>query len=333
MKNKRLLGIIVALALIVGGSLVYSSLTKQETKTETANKTAKVGVLQFVSHPSLDLIYQGIQDGLAEEGYKGDQVKIDFMNSEGDQSKVATMSKQLVANGNDLVVGIATPAAQGLASATKDKPIVMGAITDPVGANLVKDLKKPGGNITGVSDHNPTEQQLKLIKELTPNVKTIGALYSTSEDNSKSQVEEFTKLAEKAGFKVIPYSVPSTNEVASTVSVMTGKVDAIWVPIDNTIASAFSTVVEANKTAKKPIFPSATAMVEAGGLGSVVVDQHDLGVATGKMAAKILKGQKPADTPVEIFSQGKSVINKKVADELGITIPESVLKDAGQVIK
>jgi len=94
--NKRLIGIIAALALVVGGSLVYSNLTKQDTKTETANKTAKVGVLQFVSHPSLDLIYQGIQDGLAEEGYKGDQVKIDFMNSEGDQSKVATMSKQLV---------------------------------------------------------------------------------------------------------------------------------------------------------------------------------------------------------------------------------------------
>ena len=243
------------------------------------------------------------------------------------------MSKQLVDKDNQVLIGIATPSAQGLASATKDKPIVMGAVTDPVGANLVKDLKKPGGNITGVSDHNPTKQQLKLIKELTPNVKTIGVLYSTSEDNSKSQVEEFTKLAEKAGYKVVPYSVPSTNEIASTVSVMSGKVDAIWVPIDNTIASAFSTVVEANKTAKKPIFPSATAMVEAGGLGSVVVDQHDLGVATGKMAAKILKGQKPADTPVETFSNGKSVINKKVADELGITIPESVLKEAGQVIK
>ena len=105
------------------------------------------------------MIYQGIQDGLAEEGYKGDQVKIDFMNSEGDQSKVATMSKQLVSNGNDVVVGIATPAAQGLASATKDLPVIMAAITDPVGANLVQNLEKPGGNITGVSDHNPAEQQ------------------------------------------------------------------------------------------------------------------------------------------------------------------------------
>jgi len=312
--NKRLIGIIAALALVVGGSLVYSNLTKQETKTETANKTAKVGVLQFVSHPSLDLIYQGIQDGLAEEGYKGDQVKIDFMNSEGDQSKVATMSKQLVSNGNDVVVGIATPAAQGLASATKDLPVIMAAITDPVGANLVQNLEKPGGNITGVSDHNPAEQQVELIKSLTPDVKTIGALYSSSEDNSKSQVEEFKAYAEKAGLKVETFAVPSTNEIASTVNVMTGKVDAIWVPIDNTIASA-------------------TAMVEAGGLASVVVDQHDLGVATGKMIAKVLKGEKPADTPVNVFSTGKSVINKKVAQELGITIPESVLKEAGQVIE
>ena len=290
MKNKRLIGIVAGLAVLVVASLIYSSMNKPSAKEE--QKVAKVGVLQFVSHPSLDLIYQGIQDGLAEEGYKGDQVKIDFMNSEGDQSKVATMSKQLVANGNDVVVGIATPAAQGLASATKDLPVIMAAITDPIGANLVKDLKKPGGNITGVSDHNPAEQQVELIKTLTPNVKTIGALYSSSEDNSKTQV-----------------------------------------PIDNTIASAFSTVVSSNQTAKKPIYPSATAMVEAGGLASVVVDQHDLGVATGKMIAKVLKGEKPADTPVNVFSTGKSVINKKLAQELGITIPESVLKEAGQVIE
>ena len=331
MKNKRLIGIIAALAVLVAGSLIYSSMNKPEAKNE--KKVAKVGVLQFVSHPSLDLIYKGIQDGLAEEGYKDDQLKIDFMNSEGDQSKVATMSKQLVANGNDLVVGIATPAAQGLASATKDLPVIMAAITDPIGANLVKDLKKPGGNITGVSDHNPAQQQVELIKALTPNVKTIGALYSSSEDNSKTQVEEFKTYAEKAGLTVETFAVPSTNEIVSTVNVMTSKVDAIWVPIDNTIASAFSTVVSSNQSAKKPIYPSATAMVEAGGLASVVVDQHDLGVATGKMIAQVLKGAKPADTPVNVFSTGKSVINKKLAQELGITIPESVLKEAGQVIE
>ena len=334
MKNKRLLAVLAVLVVLVGGSLIYSSLNKGGgSKSTTDKKTVKVGVLQYVSHPSLDLIYKGIKDGLAEEGYKADDIKIDFMNAEGDQSKVATMSKQLVSNDNDVLIGIATPSAQGLASATKNKPVVMGAITDPVGANLVKNLEKPGGNITGVSDRNPAKQQLELIKKLTPNVKTIGALYSSSEDNSKSQVEEFKKLAEEAGYKVEEYSVPSTNEIASTMNVMTGKVDAIWIPIDNTIASAFATVVSSNKDAKKPIYPSATAMVEEGGLASVVVDQHDLGVATGKMAAKILKGAKPEETPVEIFNKGKSVINKKNAKELGITVPEDALKEAGQVIE
>ena len=334
MKNKRLLAVLAVLVVLVGGSLIYSSLNKGGgSKSTTDKKTVKVGVLQYVSHPSLDLIYKGIQDGLAEEGYKADDIKIDFMNAEGDQSKVATMSKQLVSNDNDVLIGIATPSAQGLASATKNKPVVMGAITDPVGANLVKNLEKPGGNITGVSDHNPAKQQIELIKKLTPNVKTIGALYSSSEDNSKTQVEEFKKLAEEAGYKVEEYSVPSTNEIASTMNVMTGKVDAIWIPIDNTIASAFATVVSSNKDAKKPIYPSATAMVEEGGLASVVVDQHELGVATGKMAAKILKGAKPEETAVEIFNKGKSVINKKNAKELGITVPEDALKEAGQVIE
>ena len=334
MKNKRLLAALAVLVVLVGGSLIYSSPNKDgKANPTTDKKTVKVGVLQYVSHPSLDLIYKGIQEGLAEEGYKADDIEIDFMNAEGDQSKVATMSKQLVSNDNDVLIGIATPSAQGLAAATKDKPIVMGAITDPVGANLVKNLEKPGGNITGVSDHNPAKQQLELIKKLTPNVKTIGALYSSSEDNSKTQVEEFKKLAEEAGYKVEEYSVPSTNEIASTMNVMTGKVDAIWIPIDNTIASAFATVVSSNKDAKKPIYPSATAMVEEGGLASVVVDQHDLGVATGKMAAKILKGAKPEETPVEIFNKGKSVINKKNAKELGITVPEDALKEAGQVIE
>lgn len=334
MKNKRLLAVLAVLVVLVGGSLIYSSPNKDgKANPTTDKKTVKVGVLQYVSHPSLDLIYKGIKDGLAEEGYKADDIKIDFMNAEGDQSKVATMSKQLVSNDNDVLIGIATPSAQGLAAATKDKPIVMGAITDPVGANLVKNLEKPGGNITGVSDHNPAKQQLELIKKLTPNVKTIGALYSSSEDNSKTQVEEFKKLAEEAGYKVEEYSVPSTNEIASTMNVMTGKVDAIWIPIDNTIASAFATVVSSNKDAKKPIYPSATAMVEEGGLASVVVDQYDLGVATGKMAAKILKGAKPEETPVEIFNQGKSVINKKSAKELGITVPEDALKEAGKVIE
>ena len=240
------------------------------------------------------------------------------------------MSQTLVNHKNDVLVGIATPAAQGLASATKETPIIMGAVTDPVGAKLIKDLKKPNGNVTGVSDKTPISDQVSLIKKLTPDVKTVGILYSSSEDNSKSQVEEFKKIAEKKGYKVLEYSVPSTNEIATTMNVMLDKTGAVWIPLDNTIASAFPTVVSAAKTAKKPIYPSVDTMVTEGGLASVVVDQYKLGVATGKMAVKVFEGKKVSQLPVDIFDKGTPVVNKKVAKDLGIDIPADILKKAKQ---
>lgn len=329
MKNKRLLAIIGLLVVLVISSLIIQTFGKGQKTGQTTK--AKVGVLQFVTHEALDEIYRGIKDGLKEEGYSGNKITIDFLNAEGDQSKVQTMSKTLVSHQNQVLIGIATPAAQGLASATKETPVIMGAVTDPVGAKLVKDLKHPDSNVTGVSDKTPIAAQISLMKELTPAVKKIGVLYSTSEDNSKSQVQQFKKLAEAKGYQIEEYAVPSTNEIATTMSVMLGKVDAVWTPLDNTIASAFPTVVSAAKDAKKPIYPSVDTMVSEGGLASVVVDQYELGVATGKMTAKILKGGKTANLPVQIFDKGKPVINTKVAKELGIEIPAEVAKKADSV--
>ena len=318
MKNKRLIGVLIGLALVIIAVLGYQSVTQKETNTTSAT-TVKVGVLQFVTHEALDEIYRGIKAGLEEEGYSGDKLKIDFLNAEGDQSKVQTMSQKLVANQNDVLIGIATPAAQGLASATKEIPIIMGAVTDPVGAKLVKSLDQPGGNVTGVSDKTPIKAQVDLIKELTPNVKTVGVIYSSSEDNSKSQVEEFKNLAEKAGLEVVVKSVPSTNEIKTTSEVLLSQVDAVWVPLDNTIASAFSTLVQ---VAKEAIYPSVDTMVEEGGLASVVIDQYQLGVETGKMEAKVLKGEDVSTLPVNVFDEGTPVYNEEVAKELGITLPE-----------
>ncbi len=318
----------------LGLEIFLAPSNENEMEQTNEKKTVKVGVLQFVTHASLDEIYNGIKEGLKEGGYEEQtNLEIDFMNAEGDQSQVQTMSHQLVNNGNELLIGIATPAAQGLANATTDFPIIMGAVTDPIGANLVTDLKHPDGNITGVSDQTPVVDEVKLMKEITPEAKTIGVLYSSNEDNSKIQVEEFVAAAEKAGYVVEEFAVPSTNEIAATVEVMTSKVDVIFTPIDNTIASAFSTVVSgANKT-KTPIFTSVEDMVEGGGIASVTLSQFDLGVATGKMAAKVLDGDKPANTPVQIFNEGTIVVNQKVAEELGITLPEAVLKKASRVVE
>lgn len=332
LKNKNLLATIVALTVMVVAALFMTQ--KEQTSQSASSEKVKIGVLQFVTHDSLDEIYKGIKAGLEEGGYSTtDNLEIDFMNAEADQSQVQTMSKKLVDNGNELLIGIATPAAQGLANATTELPIIMGAVTDPVGANLVSDLKNPGGNITGVSDQTPVADAVSLIKEITPDAKTIGVLYSSNEDNSKIQVEEFKAAAEEAGYTVLEYAAASSNELASTVEVATSKTDVLFTPVDNTVASAFSTVVSvANKT-KTPIFTSVEDMVEGGGIASVTLSQYDLGVATGKMAAKILDGANPADTPVQIFNEGTVVVNQKVAKELGITLSDDVINQASKVIE
>ncbi|HEM2815616.1 TPA: ABC transporter substrate-binding protein [Streptococcus suis] len=332
LKNKNLLATIVALTVMVVAALFLTQ--KEQSNSSTSTEKVRIGVLQFVTHDSLDEIYKGIKDGLEEGGYTTtDNLEIDFMNAEGDQSQVQTMSKKLVDNGNELLIGIATPAAQGLANATTELPIIMGAVTDPVGANLVTDLKNPGGNITGVSDQTPVADTVSLIKEITPDAKTIGILYSSNEDNSKIQVAEFKAAAEEAGYTVLEYAVASSNEIAATVEVASSKADVLFTPVDNTIASAFSTVVSvANKT-KTPIFTSVEDMVEGGGIASVTLSQYDLGVATGKMAAKILDGANPADTPVQIFNEGTVVVNQKVAKELGITLSDDVTSKASKVIE
>ncbi|HEL1565402.1 TPA: ABC transporter substrate-binding protein [Streptococcus suis] len=332
LKNKNLLATIVALTVMVVAALFMTQ--KEQSNSSTSTEKVKIGVLQFVTHDSLDEIYKGIKAGLEEGGYSTtDNLDIDFMNAEADQSQVQTMSKKLVDNGNELLIGIATPAAQGLANATTELPIIMGAVTDPVGANLVTDLKNPGGNITGVSDQTPVADAVSLIKEITPDAKTIGVLYSSNEDNSKIQVAEFKAAAEEAGYTVLEYAVASSNEIAATVEVASSKADVLFTPVDNTVASAFSTVVSvANKT-KTPIFTSVEDMVEGGGIASVTLSQYDLGVATGKMAAKILDGANPADTPVQIFNEGTVVVNQKVAKELGITLSDDVISKASKVIE
>ena len=332
MKNKKLLATIIALTVMVVVALFLTQ--KEQNNSTNSTEKVKIGVLQFVTHDSLDEIYKGIKAGLEEGGYTTtENLSIDFMNAEGDQSQVQTMSKKLVDNGNELLIGIATPAAQGLANATTELPIIMGAVTDPVGANLVTDLKNPGGNITGVSDQTPVADTVSLIKEITPDAKTIGVLYSSNEDNSKIQVAEFKAAAEEAGYTVLEYAVASSNELASTVEVASSKVDALFTPVDNTVASAFSTVVSVANKSKTPIFTSVEDMVEGGGIASVTLSQYDLGVATGKMTAKILDGANPADTPVQIFNEGTVVVNQKVAKELGITLSDDVINQASKVIE
>ncbi|MFD2305504.1 tryptophan ABC transporter substrate-binding protein [Enterococcus termitis] len=325
MRKNRLTIVVAAIILFLIGSFFVE---KKETAKE---KLPTVGVLQFVSHPALDQIYKGIQAGLKDEGYEeGKNMKLVFQNGQADQSKLATMSQQLVQEKkSDVLIGIATPAAQALANTTSEIPIVLGAITDPVSAGLVDSNEKPGRNITGVSDKSPVDAQFDLIAQLVPKSKKVGILYASSEENSKYQVEEAKKIAEEKGMTVKTFAVPSSNEIAQTVQVMTSEVELIYIPTDNTIANAMQTVVSEADKAKVPIFPSVDTMVEQGGVATVGINQFDLGVQTGKMAAAILSGKsQAATTPIYTFKTGDIIINQKQADKLGITLPDNIRSKA-----
>ena len=228
---------VLFLVLVVG----FFTEGKQQAKTTSsitntsdadAKTSYKVGLLQFVSHPALDQITAGVREGLKESGLiEGENLEIVFQNGQADQSKLTTMSQQLINQGSDILVGIATPAAQALANQTNELPIILGAVTDPVGAGLVDNMEKPGANITGVSDKAPVLEQLKLAQELLPDAKKVGILYSSAEDNSKYQVAEAVKIAKELGLSTEEFSVPSTNEVSQVVQVMAQQVDFIYIPL------------------------------------------------------------------------------------------------------
>lgn len=329
MKNKGLISVIIIIGTVLVGSFIFEK-NKMAEKAEGQAKIMTVGVLQFVSHPALDEIYRGIQAGLAEEGYTDqDNLNIEFQNGQADQSKLNTMSQQLIDKKADVLVGIATPAAQALANNTKDIPIVLGAITDPKSANLVADNQRPGGNITGVSDQSPVDAQLALALKLLPDLKTIGVLYSSAEDNSAFQAEKLVSEAEKLGVTVKKYPVPSSNEISQMVQVMSSEVDAIYLPTDNVIANAMQIVVDIANKNDVPIIPSVDTMVEQGGLATVGINQYELGLQTGRMVADILSGKSvPATTPIYTFTTGDIIINQKQADKLGIKIPADILAEA-----
>ena len=328
--NKIFVAFAVLLVCVLGYGF-FSSKKGEETK-KVDNKEVKVGVLQLLSHPALDQIYKGLEDGLKKEGYEvGKNLKIDLQNAQGDQSNLASMGQKLVTDNNDILVGITTPATLSLSNATKDKPIIMGGITYPVEAGLIKAEAKPGNNITGVSDRTPIKQQLEIMKKVLPNMKKVGILYTASEDNSVKQAQEAEKLAKELGLEVKVSTVANTNDIQQVTESLASQTDAIFVPIDNTIASAMATVVKVTDAKKIPVFPSADTMVADGGVLGLGVDQYQIGVETAKVVAKVLKGADTKDMPIVLANEGVIYLNEAKAKQLGIEIPKEI-KDKAKVV-
>ncbi|HEL2550702.1 TPA: ABC transporter substrate-binding protein [Streptococcus suis] len=285
---------------------------------QASSDVVKVGVLQYMEHESLTAAREGFVAELEANGYKeGEKLVLDYQNAQGDQANLQTISEQLI-DGNDIVLAIATPSAQSLATVSTETPIVFTAVTDPLSADLVESIEKPGGLLTGTSDQAPIDKQVELLGQAVPNAKTVGILYTTSERNSEVQVEQAKELLEKAGYKVVVKGITSTNEVQDATTSLMKDVDALFIPTDNTVASTMTMIGELSVEHKVPVIGGSTDMVDEGGLLTYGTNYEALGRQTAKMAIKIIEGANVSETAVEYPETVSLHVNEEMAQKLGI---------------
>lgn len=327
MMKKSLKSVAVAVSLTLSLGLLAGC--GGEKKAEQ-KKMVKVGIVQLVEHAALDAANKGFVDGMAANGYKEkENVIYDRQNAQADQSNLQNIAQRFVSGKVDLICAIATPAAQTMANATKDIPIVGTAITDYAEAKLVASNKEPKGNVTGTTDMNPIKEQVDLMLKIVPQTKTVGTIYSSSEVNSQLQIKILKEVLAAKNIKVVEATVSNVNDIQQAAQSLVGKVDAVYAPTDNVIASAMPTLVAITDEAKIPVFCGEGGMVKAGGLATVGIDYYKLGLQTGAMAARILSGkEKPATMAIESQKEMQTIVNEEAAKKLGITIPADILKAA-----
>ncbi|MGI6434630.1 MAG: ABC transporter substrate binding protein [Syntrophomonadaceae bacterium] len=321
--------ILICLSLLMTSVVGCASNQKETGESPQNDKKLQIGIVQIVEHPSLNTIRESFIQELAQQGFKdGEKVVIDYQNAQGDQTNLKTICQKFANSKYDLIVAIATPSAQAAVGETKEIPIVFSACTDPVGSGLVSDLEKPGQNVTGTSDAVSAEKIMELARRITPDIKTVGALYTSSETNSVSVVNNLKEYAAKNGLTVVEATVTNSSEVQQAVTSLVGKADAVFSPIDNTVASAMPLVAQVANKAKKPVYVGADSMVKDGGLATFGINYTILGQETAKMAAQILNGQKAGDIPVKTMTDMDIYVNKDTAAAIGVSIPDDVLKEA-----
>ena len=305
-------------------AMVSAALTGcgEDKKTE-APKT--IGIVQLVEHDALDAANRGITDALKERGVT---MEIDRQNAQADQSNLRNIAQRFVSHNYPLIFAIATPAAQTVANATSTTPIVATAVTDFAVAKLVKDNAKPGTNVTGSSDMNPIAAQTELLLKLVPNAKTVGTIYNSSEINSQLQIDILRKELEKHGVALAEATISSVNDIQQAAQSLVGKVDVMYVPTDNVVASSMPTLYRVTQAAKLAVVAGEAGMVRSGATATVAVDYYNLGKIAGNMGADILEGKaKPQDMPIRYQTEFKVVLNELVVKELGLPVPEDVAKN------
>ncbi|MBT9312745.1 ABC transporter substrate-binding protein [Leptothoe kymatousa] len=293
-----------------------------------------VAVTQIVEHPALDAVRDGLQDKLREEGLEADSsLKWVWESAQGQPANAAQIAQKFVGDNPDLIVAIATPSAQAVVGNTDTIPVVFSAVTDPVSAELVPSLEAPGGTVTGVSDLSPIDEHLALVADIAPEAKTVGVIYNAGESNSVSLVNLLNAEAEAQGFTIEEATVSTSADVATAAESLVGKVDAIYVPTDNTVVSALESVIQVGNENQLPVFAGDTDSVKRGAIATASFDYYEVGRQTGDMVTRILGGENPGDIPVELAKNVDLAVNLAAAEAMGVTIPDLIKNSADQVFE
>ncbi len=298
-----------------------------ESAVEKAENNYKIGIVQMMEHSSLNTIRDSIVERLGELGFKdGENCTINCQQANGESTTVTQILDQFKADESDIIVAITTPCAQLAAPYSSEIPVVFSAVTDPVAAEIVESLDNPGENITGTSDALEISKILDFAMTATPDLKTLGYLYNTGEDNSVSCLEKVKAYCKDKGLELEIASVTNTSEIQEAITTLADKCDAVFSPNDNTVASAMGTVAQVMNKAKKPMYVGADSMVQDGGFATIGIQYNDLGIETANMVASILKGEKKAsEIPVKVFNEDLSTfINKSTAKAIGYEIPDEI---------
>ncbi|MCP3897854.1 ABC transporter substrate-binding protein [Moraxella sp.] len=291
-----------------------------------------VAITAIVEHPALDAVRQGAIEELGAAGYKeGENLTINFQSAQGNMATAGQIAKQFVADNPDAIIAIATPSAQAVVSGTSDIPVIFSAVTEPVEAKLVPKLDGSGTNVTGASDVLPLEPQVDLIKELLPNVKNIGFVYSPGEVNSTVTLKNLKAITSAQGINIVEAPAQKSSDIAMAAQSLAGKVDVIYTSTDNNVINAYEALAQVAKEAKIPLVSSDPSVVERGAAVALGVNYLDLGRETGKITARILKGEKAGDIPVYAAQKLDLFVSKKYAAEQGITVPQSIIDRAQKV--
>jgi len=317
---------IVAVAGVIAGCGGDGDTESSPSASADTTKAYKIGITQIVSHPALDAAVEGFKAALTEKGFSN--ITYDLQNAEGDMATTASIAQKFAADGLDLILGVATPTTQAVVKADKTTPIVFTAVTDPVGAGLVKDPEAPEANVTGVSDLQPVEPILELAKQFNPDAKAVGIVYNAGESNSVYIVEAAKEAAMQMGLELVEATASNSSEVKAAADSLVGRVDAIAVIGDNTAVTALEAIVKVCQENKIPLLAGDTDSVKRGAAAGYGFDYADLGKQAGYQAAMILGGTPIKDIPVEYAADLQLSVNETAAAAQGVTLSEDLLAEA-----